>query len=93
MRPIPFGTTQEAWFLRPNLEDRKYGHFLPAPTGFAKEEHVFCLPGVKPLQATSKKILLTVQNELFYSNKIKTPTYTFALNQDDKVHKLFLRLA
>jgi hypothetical protein len=36
MRPIPFNATQEAWFLRPNLQDRYDGPFVPAPNAFAK---------------------------------------------------------
>ncbi len=49
MRPIPFGATQEAWFLRPNLEDRVEGPEVSAPNKFAKEFYRFKLPCVKDL--------------------------------------------
>ena len=38
MRPIPNYEAMEAWFLRPNLKDRFEGPFVPAPTGFAKQD-------------------------------------------------------
>ena len=79
MRPVPFGNTQEAWFLRPNLPDRLHGPFMPAPTSFAKETYVQKLPDTKPLVTQADRILLTVQNQTFYSNKFKTPVYTYSL--------------
>ena len=79
MRPVPFGNTQEAWFLRPNLPNRLHGSFMPAPTDFGKESYVQKLPETKPLVTQATKILLTVRNETFYSNKFKTPIYTYKL--------------
>ena len=93
MRPVPFGNTQEAWFLRPNLPNRIHGSFMPAPTDFGKESYVQKLPETKPLVTAATKILLTVRNETFYSNKFKTPIYTYKLQKSDKLEKLFHLLA
>ena len=93
MRPIPFGSTQEAWFLRPNLPDRYDGPFVAAPNAFAKQNHVKTLPGTKDLYSKSNKILLTVKNETFYSNKFSTPIYTYTLKKTDRVFALHQLLA
>ena len=93
MRPIPFGQTQEAWFLRPNLIDRRDGPFAQAPTAFAKESYVKKLPGCKAQVQRAARVCLTVKNETFYSNKFKTPHYTYVLLKDDTVQKLHLLLA
>ena len=88
MRPVPFGQTQEAWFLRPNLIDRKDGPFNQAPTNFAKESYVKRLPDVRNQVQRATRVCLTVKNETFFSNKFKTPTYTYVLLKEDTVQKL-----
>ena len=93
MRPIPFNSTQEAWFLRPNLQDRYDGPFVPAPNSFAKQDANKTLPGLKNLYSNSGKVLLTIRNQTFYSNKFKTPVYTYSLEKSAKVSALFLNLA
>ena len=93
MRPIPFQSTQEAWFLRPNLENRMTGPFMPAPNQFAKQDHVNGTADLKPLYKCSGKVLLTVKNETFYSNKFSTPIYTYSINKQDKCRVLFGHLA
>ena len=93
MRPIPFNSTQEAWFLRPNLQDRIEGPFMPAPNAFAKQDHKSTLPAPKDLYRKTDKILLTVRNETFYSNKFSTPIYTYSLRKNEKVHQLHALLA
>ena len=93
MRPIPHDNTKEAWFLRPNLEDRYQGPFIPAPTGFGKQSPVKMLPGIKPLYQATGKVLITVRNETFYSNKFSKAIYTYNLKKTDKVAVLFLKLA
>ena len=93
MRPIPCGQTQEAWFLRPNLIDRRDGPFAQAPTAFAKESYNRKLPDCKPQVVRAVRVCLTVKNETFYSNKFKTPTYTYVLQKEDTVAKLHHLLA
>ena len=93
MRPIPFDSTQEAWFLRPNLQDRYDGPFVPAPNAFSKQDTIKTLPGQKPLYVNSGKVLLTVRNQTFYSNKFKTPIYTYKIDKNAKLDSLFLNLA
>jgi len=48
-RPVPFGRTQEAWFLRPNLVATGYEAMQPAPNVFSKEGFDRTLPDVKAL--------------------------------------------
>ena len=66
---------------------------MPAPNSFAKQDTIKTLPGLKPLYRENAKVLLTVRNQTFYSNKFKTPIYTYSLNKNDKVSSLFLNLA
>merc|ERR1711907_250375 len=51
------------------------------------------LPDPKPLYVNSGKVLLTVRNQTFYSNKFKTPIYTYSIDKNAKVESLFLNLA
>ena len=37
MSPVPFYTTQEAWFLRPNLVEKDHDAINPAMNIFMKE--------------------------------------------------------
>ena len=62
MRPIPFDSTQEAWFLRPNLLDRQGGHVVPAINHFAKQDHAYVIPDQKVIYKKSSRVLLTVTN-------------------------------
>ena len=66
---------------------------MPAPNSFAKQDTIKTLPRLKPLYRENAKVLLTVRNQTFYSNKFKTPIYTYSLNKHDKVSSLFLNLA
>ena len=93
MRPIPFGQTKEAWFLRPNLIDRRDGPFQQATTAFAKESYVKKLPDLKNQVQRATRVCLTVKNETFYSDKFKTPIYTYVLLKEDTVAKLHHLLA
>lgn len=77
MSPVPYYTTQEAWFLRPNLAEKDHNAINPAMNHFLKQDYEKELPDTKKIYGSAEKILLTINNELFYSNKFKTPTYTF----------------
>ena len=48
-RPIPFGRTVDAWFLRPNLIATGHRALSPAPTAFDKEMYEKALPDPKSL--------------------------------------------
>lgn len=60
---------------------------------FLKEDYVRELSDCKKLYDSTARILITINNELFYSNKFKTPTYTFGVKKTDKVEHLFRLLA
>ena len=66
---------------------------MPAPNSFAKQDTIKTLPDLKGLYANSGKVLLTVRNQTFYSNKFKTPIYTYSIDKGAKVEALFLNLA
>ena len=66
---------------------------MPAPNQFAKQDHTNHTADLKPLYKHSNKVLLTVKNETFYSNKFSTPIYTYSLNKTDKCRVLFGHLA
>jgi hypothetical protein len=36
MSPVPYYTTQEAWFLRPNLVEKDHNAMYPAMNSFLK---------------------------------------------------------
>ena len=60
---------------------------------FLKENFSKELSGTKELYDKTDRILLTINNELFFSNKFKTPLYTFSVAKSDKVEHLFRLLA
>ena len=45
------------------------------------------------MQKTANRILLTVRNETFFSNKFKTPIYTYVLGKEATGKDLFGHLA
>lgn len=93
MSPVPFYTTQEAWFLRPNLGEKDHDAVWPASNIFNKEGFSKQLPITKPIYDKTQRILLTINNELFFSNKFKTPLYTFSVAKGDKIEHLFRLIA
>ena len=47
MSPVPFYTTQEAWFLRPNLGEKDHDAVAPAMNHFLKQGYEKELPFTK----------------------------------------------
>ena len=66
---------------------------MPAPNSFSKQDPHKTLPNPKPLYVNTGKVLLTVRNQTFFSDKIKTPIYTYKIDRNAKVSSLFLNLA
>lgn len=79
--------------MRPNLGKKENDAINPAINRFLKEEYEKELSWSKPLYAKSDRVLLTITNELFYSNKFKTPRYTFDVKKSDKIEHVFRLLA
>ena len=71
--------------MRPNLGDRQAGPFMPAPNHFAKQDHFNHTADLKPLYNCSGRVLLTVKNETFFSNKFSTPIYTYSIDKSERV--------
>ena len=66
---------------------------MTAINHFAKQDHITVEANQKQIYKKSSRVLLTITNQTFFSNKFKTPTYTFAFDRNAKIHELFLCLA